>query len=133
MKQIKVILEAGKDGYGVMFPEIGNIFGFGETVEAAKNDAYAVITFYKEALQRDNEPLPDILQGEYELLFEFDIEALLKYIDGTVTKTALSRASGINAAQLTHYSTGLKKPRHAQREKIIAGLHRIAEDLLAVN
>ncbi|MDR1779541.1 MAG: type II toxin-antitoxin system HicB family antitoxin [Tannerella sp.] len=132
MNQIHVILESGKDGYGVMFREFDNIFGFGETVEAAKKDAVAVLSYYVELLKRNNKPMPELLTGQYELVYEFDVDALLKYIDGTVTKTALARASGINAAQLTHYSSGLKKPRRQQREKIISGLHRIAADLLAV-
>jgi len=133
MKQIHVILELGKDGYGVCFREIANIFGFGETVESAKKDAEDVIKFYIECLNDANESIPEILTGEYELVFEFDVEALLKYIDGTVTKRAIAKASGINAVQLTHYSSGLKKPRKAQRDKIIAGLHKIANDLLAVS
>ena len=133
MKQIHVILEMGKDGYGVQFEELPYVFGFGETVEAAKSDAKAAIESYIVALNRCNQPIPEILQDEYELVFEFDIEALLKYIDGTVTKTALAKASGINATQLSHYSSGLKKPRKAQLERIVAGLHKLGRDLLAVS
>jgi len=132
MEQIHVILEMGKDGYGVSFKEVPNIFGFGETVEQAKEDAKIALESFIFVLNKYNEPIPEILQGKYELIFEFDVEALLKYIDGTVTKRAISKASGINAVQLTHYSSGLKKPRKAQREKIIAGLHKIANDLLSV-
>jgi len=133
MRQIHVTLEMGKDGYGIWFEEIENVFGFGETVEAAKKDAKAALEGYIVALNRCNQPIPEILQSEYELVFEFDIEALLKYIDGTVTKTALSKASGINATQLSHYSSGLKKPRRAQRERIIKGLHTIGTNLLSVS
>jgi predicted RNase H-like HicB family nuclease len=133
MKQIHVTLELGKDGYGVMFKELPNIFGFGETVEDAKADAQTAINGYIIALNKAGKPLPEILQGKYELVFTFDMEALLKYIDGMVTKTALAKVAGINPVQLTHYSTGLKKPRPAQREKIISGLHRIGKDLLSVS
>jgi len=133
MKQIHVILEMGKDGYGVMFEELPYVFGFGETVEAAKSDAKSVLDFYIECLIKENQPVPEILQGEYELIFQFDVEALLKYINGTVTKIALAKAAGINPIQLSHYSSGLKKPRKQQREKIITGLHNIGRDLLAVN
>jgi predicted RNase H-like HicB family nuclease len=133
MKQIHVTLEIGKDGYGVSFEEITNVFGFGETVEQAKQDARESLDFYIECLNKMNRPIPEILQGEYELIFEFDMEALLKYIAGTVTKTALAKASGINATQLSHYSSGLKKPRKEQRNKIIAGLHRLGRDLLSVS
>jgi predicted RNase H-like HicB family nuclease len=133
MKQIKVILELGKDGYGVSFDEIPNVFGFGETVESAKEDAKAALAAYIEILKKYGKPIPEILSEDYELKFEFDIEALLKYIDGTVTKTALAKASGINASQLSHYSSGLKKPRKEQREKIISGLHKLGKDLLSVS
>ena len=133
MKQIHVILEMGKDGYGVMFNEVPNVFGFGETVTDAKADAKAALYFYIECLNKYNKPIPEILQGDYELVYQFDVEALLKYIDGTVTKTALAKASGINATQLSHYSSGLKKPRKEQRDKIIAGLHKLGRDLLSVS
>jgi len=32
MKQIHVILELGKDGYGISFKELENVFGFGEII-----------------------------------------------------------------------------------------------------
>ena len=133
MKQIHVTLELGKDGYGIWFEEIPNVFGFGETVEAAKMDAKAALDGYMVALGRCNQSVPEILQGEYELIFQFDVEALLKYINGTVTKTALAKASGINPTQLSHYSSGLKKPRKEQREKIIAGLHKLGQELISVS
>lgn len=133
MKKIRVILELGKDGYGVSFPEIENIFGFGETLDAAKEDAQNVLDFYIEILNKNGKHIPAILQGEYELEFEYDIEALLKHIEGIVTKTALAKASGINPAQLTHYSSGLKKPRKEQREKIINALHKLGRELLSVS
>jgi len=133
MKQIHVILEMGKDGYGAWFRELPNVFGFGETVEAAKVDAKAALEGYLVALNRCNQPIPKILQEEYELVYQFDVEALLKYIGGTVTKTALAKASGINATQLSHYSSGLKKPRKEQRDKIITGLHKLGKDLLSVS
>jgi len=133
MKQIHVTLELGKDGYGVWFKELPNVFGFGETVENAKADARAALEGYIVALNRCNQPIPEILQDEYELIYQFDVESLLKYINGTVTKTALAKASGINPTQLSHYSSGLKKPRKQQREKIIAGLHKLGRDLLSVS
>ena len=109
LNKIHVILELGKDGYGVSFKEINNVFGFGETVELAKKDAKDALIFYVECLNKNQKPIPFILQGGYELVYEFDIEALLKHLDGTVTKTALAKASGIHATQLSHYSSGLNK------------------------
>lgn len=133
MKKVKAILELGKDGYGVSFPEIENIFGFGETLEAAKDDAQKVLDFYISILNKSGKNIPEFLKGEYELEFTFDTVALFKHIDGIVTKTALAKASGVNQTQLTHYSSGLKKPRKEQREKIINGLHKLAQELLSVS
>ena len=133
MKQIHTVLELGKDGYGVWFEELPHVFGFGETVEAAKGDAKAALEGYIVALHKCNQPIPEILQAEYELVYQFDIQALLKYIDGTVTKTALAKAAGVNPVQLSHYSSGLKKPRKKQQDKIIGGLHKLGRELLAVS
>jgi predicted RNase H-like HicB family nuclease len=133
MKTVKVILEAGKDGYGVSFDEIPNVFGFGESMEDAKADAKAALDGFIEILKKAGKPVPKILAGDYELDFELDTGALLKQVEGIVTKTALAKASGINPAQLTHYSTGLKKPRKVQREKIINGLHKLGRELLSVS
>ncbi|WP_352423226.1 type II toxin-antitoxin system HicB family antitoxin [Proteiniphilum sp.] len=133
MKTIKVILEAGKDGYGVSFNEIPNIFGFGESIEEAKDDAEQALVGFIRILEKQGRPVPEVLDGEYELAFEFDTVALLKHIEGIVTKTALAKASGINASQLSHYSSGLKKPRKEQRDRIISGLHKLGEELLSVS
>ena len=133
MKTIKVILELGKDGYGVSFPDIENIFGFGENPEAAKADAHKVLAFYIDMLNKNDEPLPEILQSGYELEFEFDIASLLKHIEGIVTKTSLAKASGINPVQLSHYSSGLKRPRKEQKEKILIGLQKLGKELLSVS
>ena len=133
MNKIHVTLELGKDGYGVWFEKLPHVFGFGDSVEAAKTDAKNALEGYVVALNKYNQPIPEILKNEYELVYKFDVEALLKYIDGTVTKTALAKATGIHPAQLSHYSSGLKKPRKQQREKIIAGLHKLGKDLLSVS
>mgnify|MGYP000975945677 CR=1 FL=1 len=133
MKTIKVILEAGKDGYGVSFNEIPNIFGFGESIEEAKDDAEQALAGFIRILEKQGRHVPEVLDGEYELAFEFDTVALLKHIEGIVTKTALAKASGINASQLSHYSNGLKKPRKEQRDRIISGLHKLGEELLSVS
>ncbi len=133
MKTIKAILETGKDGYGVSFEEIPNVFGFGENVEDAKADAKAALDSFVEVLKKHGKSIPEALTGEYQLEFEFDIESLLKHVEGIVTKTALSKASGINPAQLSHYSSGLKKPRKEQRIRIINGLQKLGKELISVS
>ncbi len=124
MKKVTAILEKGKDGYGVSFAEFANVYSFGETLEQAKQNAVEVLeTFIGYAAQL-GKPVPSALRGEYELKFEFDVSTLLEFAERTVTLQALARASKINPGQLSHYKKGVK-PRPAQRQKIVDGLHRI--------
>jgi predicted RNase H-like HicB family nuclease len=133
METIRVFLEKGKDGYGVSFDAIPNVFGFGETLEAAKQDAKDALTGFAEVLKKHGKPVPKALQGEYKLAFEFETDTLLDYISGTVTQMALSKAAGVNPSQIRQYVTHRKKPRPEQRLKIVKGLHKIGHELLAVS
>ena len=70
--------------------------------------------------------------NDYEVEYELEVSALLQYLDGILTRSALSRVTGINERQLGHYATGHRKPRAKQREKIINGIRRIGEEFLSV-
>ena len=71
--------------------------------------------------------------GNYEIEYNFvDVAALLQACASYVSQAALSRASGINQHLLSHYANGLKQPRPRQRKRIVEGLHRIGEELIAV-
>ncbi|RPH34115.1 MAG: type II toxin-antitoxin system HicB family antitoxin [Bacteroidales bacterium] len=133
MNKINVILESGKDGYGVMFENIPNVFSFGETVDKAKANAYEALRFHIESLKEDNLPIPKILKGNFELVFHFDTVALLNQYQGIFTKSALSKITGINASQLSQYANGFKKPRKQQVQRIEKGLHSLANDLGSVH
>jgi len=78
------------------------------------------------------EELPEILQGEYEIVYQFDTQSLLQYYSNIFNKAALERITGIHQKQLHHYASGLRKPRQAQREKIGRALHRLGKELMSV-
>ncbi len=68
------------------------------------------------------------------LLIDFmDTAALLHAYEPYVTLAAISRASGINQYQLSHYANGIKKPRPEQRKRIVDGLHKIGNELQMIN
>lgn len=131
MKQITAILEKGKDGYGVSFPEIQNVFGFGTTVDEAKADARNALNGFIEVLKGFGKPLPKELKGEFEIVFEFDNQTLMDFVN-MIKAGELAKAAKINVGQLSHYKTGTK-PRPEQRKKIVEGLHEIARTLLTVS
>ncbi len=55
-----------------------------------------------------------------------------KEVEKFTTLAALSRATGINQRQLSHYAIGTKQPRPASRERIIQGLHAIGRMALSL-
>ena len=81
---------------------------------------------------KDGDDIPMEFQGDYELEFEPDIQALLKHLDGKVTRSAIARVTGINERQLGHYVTGRVTPRAGNREKVVEGIRRLGKELLDV-
>lgn len=130
MKQIKIIIQRTKDNYDAWAENVEGIWGGGETPEIAKQSVREAIRLLKEYNTKEN--IPAILKGDYELVYQFDTESLLKYYKGIFTNSALERLTGINQKQLQHYASGLKKPRTEQRKKIEKALHDLGEELLAV-
>lgn len=130
MKQVKIIIERGKDQYAAYAENIEGIYGAGDTPDEAKKSAIEAIGLLKK--YNDPKNIPSILKGEFKLVYQFDTESLLNYYKGIFTKSALERLTGIHQQQLHHYSTGLKKPRPAQTNKIKTALHQLGHELLAV-
>ena len=104
----------------------------GATLAEMKKNIKEAIDFHVETCIEDNEPIPDVFKGEYQLEFKLSVEALLVAYSDVFTKAALSRITGINQRQLWHYASGMRKPRPAQRKRIEDGLHRLGHELLSI-
>lgn len=133
MKTIHAVLEKSKDGYGIWFDEIENVFAYGKTVEAAKQDAKDVLNSYIETLIELKKAIPEILQDEWVLNFRFDVPAVLSYYEGILSKKGFSSITGVNASLLSQYLMRKKKPRPAQLRKIKIGIHKLGEELLQID
>ncbi len=130
MKQIKIVIEKSSNHYGAYAENVDGIFGAGDTPEEAKQSIVDAIRLLKKYNKPNN--IPAILKGDYELVYRFDTESLLNYYKKIFTNSALERLTGINQRQLQHYSSGLKKPRPAQKKKIEKALHQLGSELLAI-
>jgi predicted RNase H-like HicB family nuclease len=129
MKKIRILIERGKDGYSAYAENVNKIYGVGDTVDDVKQNVLECIQIVKSF---DDKNIPAALKGEYEIVWKFDVESLLEYYKGIFSQTGIARLTGINEKQLNHYASGLKKPRPAQAKKIENALHRLANDLLAI-
>ncbi|MDR0232241.1 MAG: hypothetical protein LBI82_09005 [Dysgonamonadaceae bacterium] len=131
MKTIKIIIEKSADFYDAYAENCEGIYGAGETAEEAKKNALEGLRLFVSS--RDKKDLPPILQGEYDITYQYDVQSFLNYYNRIFTNVALERITGINQKLLHHYASGLKKPREKQRKKIETALHKFGNDLLTVN
>ena len=130
MKKIIITVGASSDHFGAYAENCPGVYGAGETPEEAKQNALDGLKLLIK--YNDQENLPDILKSDYTIVYKYDTQSFLKYYNSIFTNVALERLTGINQKLLHHYSSGLKKPRLAQRKKIETALHRLGEELLAV-
>jgi predicted RNase H-like HicB family nuclease len=104
-------------------PILSSCVSTADNLSDIKKNIKEAIAFHMESSLKDNDPLPDIFKGLYELEFVLTTEALLEAYNGVFTKAALSRITGINERQLWHYAAGVRKPRRAQAKRIEEGIH----------
>lgn len=104
-----------------------------KTFEELVREAHDALAFHVEGMIEDGDEVPEWLsKGEYEFEFNYvDTASLLRSCERFASIAAISRATGINQHLLSHYATGLKKPRPKQRQRIIDGLHSIGRQLMA--
>lgn len=104
-----------------------------KTYDELINEVRSTLDFHIEGMIADGDDVPQWLRdGDYEFEYHLDAAALLQMCAPYVSIAAISRVSGINQHQLSHYANGLKKPRPQQRRRIVEGLHKIGRELIAV-
>ena len=84
-------------------------------------------------MREDGDPIPEEFEGPWEYEWDLTVRALLHYTEKYVTKATISKATGINQQQLTHYASGYRTPRPAMRKRIVDGIHSIAAILAAIS
>ncbi|MBN2649336.1 MAG: type II toxin-antitoxin system HicB family antitoxin [Prolixibacteraceae bacterium] len=131
MKKVKVKI-SWLDNYGAYSDDIPGCIATHKTLEGVKEAFNSALQFHIEGMVENGEELPKCLKGDYELVFELNAQALLHHFEGILTRSALSRVTGINERQLGHYATGHRTPRPAQRNKIIEGIRKIGKEFISV-
>jgi predicted RNase H-like HicB family nuclease len=116
------------ENYGAVSDSVLGCVAVDDTLEGVKDGYKSALELHFRGMREDGEIVPE----QYELIFELTVQALLHSLDGKTTLTAIHKTSGINLKQLSHYYTGEKRPRIAQRQKIILGIRQIAKELASV-
>lgn len=99
-----------------------------------KKETLSTIRFHVEGMLADGDKVPGWLAtGNYELEYVYvSTAALIHACEPFTTIAALSRATGINQRQLSHYANGIRNPRPEQRQRIVDGIHQIGQEMMAV-
>ncbi|HEY4108801.1 hypothetical protein [Puia sp.] len=130
MKYVKIIVERTKDLYSAYAENVPGVYGAGPSVEEAKSSINDAIRLLKKHNKKEH--IPAILKGDFALVYKYDAESFLRHYKGIFTNSALERITGINQKQFSHYASGLKKPRRTQAKKIETALHKLGNELLAI-
>ena len=137
MKKINVKVSWEHNNYSACTDDYDNLGGLviatGKTLELLKEAFQSALNFHVEGCLADGDSLPEwLVKGMYEMNFILETSALLRYAEKYTSLAAISRASGINERQLSHYANKRSIPRAQQRERIVEGLHKIGQEFLSV-
>lgn len=104
----------------------------GKTLEEVKATIVEALQFHLEGMRLHEEEIPEEFCGEWEPEFVLTTRAQIRYSDNYITRKALSKETGINIQQLSHYANGWKIPRPSTRKKIADGIIAISKRLTCI-
>ena len=133
---IEVFVEWADKNFCATFGEKvpGTVAITAKNIQELKRVVAETLRFHIEGMLADGDEVPQwLVEGNYEFEYNYvDAAALIHACEPYATIAALSRATGINQRQLSHYANGLRHPRPEQRQRIVDGVHRIGRELLSV-
>lgn len=130
MNTLVINVSKTPDGYSASCPILdGWVVAYEGDFDSFKEYIKESIDFYVECAQNDNDDYPDVLKGEYQVSYKFDIQSLLCHYQNIFSFASLQHITGVNQRQLWHYAAGRSKPRHAQALKIVNSLNKLGREL----
>ena len=136
LKKVKVFVDWADKNFCASVDDIvpGAVVLTAKNIIELKRETMSTIRFHVDGMIADGDEVPQWLaNGNFVLEFVYvSAAALIHACEPYATLAALSRATGINQRQLSHYANGIRNPRPKQRKRIVDGIHQIGEELLSV-
>ena len=133
MKRVIVILEkTADDGYSAYLPVLPGCISTGATIADIRNNIKDAVAFHIEGMRMEDLPIPEEFDQEYDLTFKMDIASLFEWFSGILTKSGVSRITGMNQSLISQYVSGIKTPSSKQTKKIERALHNLGQELLEI-
>jgi predicted HTH domain antitoxin len=128
---VTAVIERANDGsYSVYMDATGMdylITGTGETADEAIRMFKGGYEDMKRCFATQGKKIEEV-----EFLLKYDIPSFLSYYSKAFSLSGLSRITGINQGQLSHYLTGRRTPSHRTVEKMQNSIKHFAEELSQV-
>ena len=133
MKRVVVILEKTTDGgYSAYLPALPGCISTGETVADIRSTIKEAVEFHLEGMKAEQLHLPEEFEQEFDLAFKMDVASLFEWFSGILTKSGVSRITGMNQSLISQYVSGIKTPSSKQTKKIERALHNLGQELLEI-
>jgi len=132
MKKIRVILEKADNNYSAFIPELEGCVTTGATIQDTKQKLIEAVAFHIEGMKNEGLEIPEPFKGEYEFEYKVDVQSLFEWFSGILTKSGVSKLTGMNQSLISQYANGIKKPSEKQTAKIQHAIHDFGEELLGL-
>jgi predicted RNase H-like HicB family nuclease len=132
MKTLKAIIERAGDGNYSVYMDAEDISylitGTGKTAEEAINSFKENYEDMKRYYAEEGKKFEEV-----DFDYQYDMASFLSYFSKAFSLAGLSRITGINQGQLSHYVTGHRVPSKRTKEKMQQSIRSFAADLNQVN
>lgn len=132
MKKVNAIIERAADGtYSIYMDDDSMdylVTGTGNTVDEAMNTFKGGYEDTRRYYQEEGKKFEEV-----DFNFKYDMASFLSYYSKILSLAGLSRLTGINQQQLSHYVTGRRHPSPKTVEKMQEAIRRFGNDLSSVH
>ncbi|MDO4165247.1 MAG: helix-turn-helix transcriptional regulator [Bacteroides sp.] len=132
MKKVKAIIERASDGTYSVYMDADDmdylVTGTGSTAEEAIKTFMGGYEDTKKYYAEEGKAFEEV---EFE--FVYDMASFLSYFSKAFSLAGLSRITGINKSQLSHYMTGHRTPSATTVQKIQNSVQSFAQELSQVH
>ncbi len=130
MKKVKAIIERGRDGLYSIYMGCDDldygIHGLGDSEAEARAD---FMLAYKEMREHYQETGKHFEEVEFE--FKTDVVSFLQYYATVFSLVGLSKITGINKSQISHYINGTSRPSKTTELKITQAMQNFGKEMTA--
>jgi predicted RNase H-like HicB family nuclease len=132
MKTIIVILEKSENNYSAYIPALDGCVATGESLNEVKQRIVEAVEFHLDGMKVEGLDIPVSFRNDYQFSYKIDVESLFDWFSGVLTKSGISKLTGMNQSLLSQYANGIKKPSSKQSKKIEQAIHSFGEELLNI-